>query len=70
MELLSAENLKNQLWATMLSVRDGRIAAREANAIAAQSREIIRVVRTEIMMADRLGEKPSAKLLGCKRKAK
>jgi len=58
---LTAENLKNQLWENVLLVKSKNLSPQEANAIASQSREIIRIVRTQMVM-DQM-KKPSNKLL-------
>lgn len=47
MEKLTAKNLKNELWSVLKAVRTKEIGAQEAEAVASQSREIIRVIRTQ-----------------------
>lgn len=61
--VLNAENLKQELWETMRGLRTGRVKPDVANATAAQSREIMRIVRTEIVVASMSGGKPSGNLL-------
>lgn len=56
---LTAENLKETLWHTLQSVKSGAMDAKEANAIAAQSREIIRVKRLEINLSTIVGRSPN-----------
>ncbi len=55
---LTGENLKQTLWETLQAVKSKKIDPKLANAIATQSREIMRVVRTEISLAELTGEKP------------
>lgn len=47
MELLSAKNLKSILWETLQKLKIGNIEVSEADAIALQSREIIRVIKSQ-----------------------
>ena len=61
---MSAEALKGELWETLRGLRQKKINATTANAIATQSREIIRVIATEISIAKLSGDKPNKKMLG------
>lgn len=45
---LSATNLKNALWDTLNRVKDGDIQPSQGDAVAAQAREIIRTVNTQL----------------------
>lgn len=45
---LSAANLQKVLWQTILNVRDKSVDPKEAQAIAAQSREICRISRLQL----------------------
>ncbi len=54
---LTAENLKQILWETLQGVRSKRVDPVQANAVASTSREIMRVIRTEIDIARITGEK-------------
>jgi cell division protein FtsB len=47
---LTASNLKNVLWATMTDLQSGAIQPGQGDAIAAQAREILRTVRTQLMV--------------------
>lgn len=47
MEKLNAKNLKNELWGVLKEVREKKIGPQEAEAVASQSREIIRVLRAQ-----------------------
>lgn len=47
MELLSAKNLKSILWETLQKLKIGNIEVAEADAIAIQCREIIRVIKSQ-----------------------
>lgn len=56
---LTAEGMKNELWENMLKVKSKEISPEMANSIASQSREIMRIVRTEILISQL---KPTAKI--------
>lgn len=47
---LSAGNLKLQLWQTLNDLRAGKIQPGHGDAIASQAREILRTVRTQLMV--------------------
>lgn len=47
---LTASNLKNVLWDTMNELKTGTIQPGQGDAIAAQAREILRTVRTQLMV--------------------
>lgn len=47
---LSASNLKGELWKTLNDLRSGAIQPGHGDAIAAQAREILRTVRTQLMV--------------------
>lgn len=47
---LTASNLKNVLWDTMTELKAGTIQPGQGDAIAAQAREILRTVRTQLMV--------------------
>jgi len=47
---LTAVNLKNELWKTLGELRNGTIQPGQGDAIASQAREIIRTVRTQLMV--------------------
>lgn len=57
MSKLTAENLKEVLWETLKAVRAKKLDHSRASAIASQSREIVRVVRTEIQLSKMPGSK-------------
>ena len=44
---LNAKNLKDELWSVLQDLRNNKIEPTQAEAVASQSREIIRVLRTE-----------------------
>jgi hypothetical protein len=60
---LTAENLKNALWETLQGVRAKRVSPEIANATAVTSREIMRVVRTELAIQTLAGARPGARML-------
>lgn len=45
---LTAENLKGELWSTLEDLRSGNMKPGHADAIASQSREILRTVNTQL----------------------
>lgn len=47
---LTASALKGELWKTLTELRDGKIQPGQGDAIAAQAREILRTVRTQLMV--------------------
>lgn len=47
---LNASNLKNELWNTLVELRDGKIQPGQGDAIASQAREILRTVRTQLLV--------------------
>lgn len=47
---LTASNLKNVLWSTMKDLQSGAVQPGQGDAIAAQAREILRTVRTQLMV--------------------
>lgn len=61
---LTAQSLRDELWETLLGVRDGKIDVKSANAIATTSREILRIVKTEIHVAELSGKTPSESVNG------
>lgn len=48
---LTASSLKNVLWETLLDLKSENIQPNRADAIAAQSREILRTVKTQLQVA-------------------
>ena len=44
---LTAQNLKNELWEVLQDLRSNKIDPHHAEAVASQSREIIRVLRAQ-----------------------
>jgi hypothetical protein len=57
---LTAANLKNELWQTLLGIKSKKVTPATANAIAKQSREIINIVKAEISIA-KLNGNPKTK---------
>ena len=47
---LTASNLKGELWRTLTELREGKIQPGQGDAIASQAREILRTVRTQLMV--------------------
>lgn len=47
---LTATNLKEELWTTLTDLRAGTIQPGQADAIAAQAREILRTVKVQLQI--------------------
>lgn len=47
---LTAVNLKDALWDTMNELKTGSVQPGQADAIASQAREILRTVRTQLLV--------------------
>mgnify|MGYP000520523399 CR=1 FL=1 len=47
---LNASNLKDELWKTLQDLRSGSIQPGHGDAIASQAREILRTVRTQLLV--------------------
>lgn len=47
---LNASNLKSELWKTLNDLRNNTIQPGHGDAIASQAREILRTVRTQLMV--------------------
>lgn len=60
---LTATNLKNELWKTLNELRAGGIQPAQGDAIASQAREIIRTVRTQLMVTSQAKRPVPADLL-------
>lgn len=48
---LSAETLKDALWETLQAVKDGNMPPSQGDSVAAQAREIVRIVRVQCQVA-------------------
>lgn len=48
---LTAKNLKQALWETLNSVKDGKIEASQGDAIASQAREILRTTNIQLRIS-------------------
>lgn len=56
---LTPAAIQDLLWQTMQAVRSKKMRAAEANAIAAQSREIVRVSKAQLEWAKWTNKKPA-----------
>lgn len=54
---LTSENLKQELWETLHDIRNKKIEANTAQAIASQAREILRAVRLELIASNMTNKK-------------
>ena len=57
---LTSESLKNELWGTLQSLKNGTTNTQKGNAIAASARAICSVVKLELQVQKMLGQKPNA----------
>lgn len=53
MKTLNAVTLKDSLWSTLNQIKDGELEASKGDAIASQAREILRTVRTQVVILDK-----------------
>lgn len=53
MEKLNATTLKNTLWETLNRIKDGDVSAADGDAIASQAREILRTIKTQVVIIER-----------------
>ena len=63
MKKLSAKNLKNELWEVLLALTTKENEPSEAEAIASQSREIIRVLRAQQSVIKQASEKITSEMM-------
>ena len=61
---LTSANLKETLWSTLNDVKAGKTSTERASAVASTSRELMRIVATEIKIATLSGRKPTVNLIG------
>lgn len=62
-DTLNAEALKKILWDTMKNVSTKQISVVRANALAAQSRELMRVVRHQLEVSKLSGADPGKRII-------
>jgi hypothetical protein len=60
---LSAINLKNVLWDTLLKVKSGEIDAGQADSVASQAREILRTTVVQLKIASQTKRNVSADVI-------
>ena len=60
---LSAKNLKEVLWETLKGIKSGDVNAQDSEAIASQSREIVRVLRAQQSVIKQANEKITKEML-------
>ena len=51
MNQLTANNLKEALWETLIAVKEGTMQPHQGDAVAAQAREITRTVKIQLEIA-------------------
>lgn len=62
-EKLNAANLKNALWETLQSVKDGKMEPGQADAVASQAREILRTTNTQLRICQQSKRSVPAEVL-------
>lgn len=60
---LNAVNLKAELWDTLQAVKSGKMTPASGDVIAAQAREILRTVRTQLSVFSQAGEAVSEEVV-------
>lgn len=60
---LTAVNLKEALWDSLNKVRAGQMTPGSADSVAAQAREILRTVRTQLAIFSQAGQSVAAELI-------
>jgi hypothetical protein len=59
----NSQDLKDSLWSTLQDLKKKKTNAATANAVAAQAREIMRIVKMEVQVTAMSGQKPGKKML-------
>jgi len=59
---LNAKNLKDKLWANLQGIEDGKVQLSQADGMASQAREILRVVKIELEITKQSGQAVTEKL--------
>lgn len=52
---LTAKNMKEVLWTTLLKLKNGKMDVAEADAMSSQAREIIKVIKTQQSILSQAG---------------
>lgn len=60
---LNAVSLKESLWDTLQKVKAGKVSAGSGGAVAAQAREILRTIKTQISIFSASGKSVSQELV-------
>lgn len=53
MSKLNADALKSELWDSLMGLKQGNLDAATGNAVASQAREILRTIRTQLIILDK-----------------
>lgn len=53
MKELNAVTLKGELWESLQKIKNGEMEAAKGDAVASQAREILRTIKTQVMILDR-----------------
>ena len=59
---LNAKNLKDKLWANLQGIEGGTVQLSQADGMATQAREILRVVKIELEITKQSGQAVTEKL--------
>lgn len=60
---LNAANLKDALWDTLQKVKGGKMTPASGDVVAAQAREILRAVRTQLAVFSQSGKNVTEELI-------
>lgn len=63
MNELNATTLKNELWKSLNSLQAGTLDSDKGNAIASQAREILRTIRTQVIILDKANKDITKELI-------
>ncbi len=63
MEKLNAVTLKNMLWETLNGIKEGKVEPATGDSIAAQSREILRTIKTQLQILNQAKQSVASELI-------
>lgn len=62
MKELNAVTLKEELWDTLKKIKSNELEAARGDAIASQAREILRTIKTQVQIIDKMHENITTEL--------
>lgn len=60
---LTATNLKNALWETLVNIKSDTVSPAQGDAIASQAREILRTTNVQLRIANQAGRQVPAEVI-------